>query len=134
MTRRYSSLDANFQGDFGYGWELGLQDAQIVESAPTGVDLTFDDFFGGNSFTEGTRVTLNTPDGRRVGFTFTPEVFSPSAGIFLGPDYYAWRPKFTPDPGVYETLEVPYVPIMRLPDGSLACICLVLPTIPVITF
>ena len=118
VTRRYSSLDANFQGDFGYGWELGLQDAQIVESAPTGVDLNFDDFFGGNSFTEGTRVTLTTPDGRRVGFTFTPEVFSPSAGIFLGPDYYAWRPKFTPDPGVYETLEVPYMPIMRLKDGS----------------
>jgi RHS repeat-associated protein len=118
ITRSYSSLDANFQGDFGYGWDLGLQDAQIVESAPTGVDLTFDDFFGGNSFTEGTRVTLTTPDGRRVGFTFTPEVFSPSAGIFLGPDYYAWRPKFTPDPGVYETLEVPYTPIMRLPDGS----------------
>jgi RHS repeat-associated protein len=118
VTRRYSSLDANFQGDFGYGWELGLQDAQIVESAPTGVDLNFDDFFGGNSFTEGTRVTLTTPDGRRVGFTFTPEVFSASAGIFLGPDYYAWQPKFTPDPGVYETLEVPYVPIMRLKDGS----------------
>lgn len=53
-----------------------------------------------------------------MGFTFTPEVFSASAGIFLGPDYYAWQPKFTPDPGVYETLEVPYVPIMRLKDGS----------------
>jgi RHS repeat-associated protein len=118
VTRRYSSLDANFQGDFGYGWELGLQDAQIVESAPTGVDLKLDNGLFGNSFTEGTRVTLTTPDGRRVGFTFTPEVFSPSAGIFLGPDYYAWRPKFTPDPGVYETLEVPYVPIMRLKDGS----------------
>ncbi|MCZ8036898.1 MAG: DUF4114 domain-containing protein [Microcystis sp. LE17-20A] len=118
VTRRYSSLGANFQGDFGYGWELGLQDAQIVESAPTGVDLSEDNGLFGNSFTEGTRVTLTTPDGRRVGFTFTPEVFSPSAGIFLGPDYYAWRPKFTPDPGVYETLEVPYVPIMRLKDGS----------------
>ncbi|MEA5574578.1 putative Ig domain-containing protein [Calothrix sp. UHCC 0171] len=112
ITRSYSSLDANFQGDFGYGWELGMQDAGIVESSPTGTDLKLDNFFGGNSFTVGTRVTLNTPDGRRVGFTFDPQV---DGGGFLGARY---KPYFRPDPGVYETLEVPYFPLSLNSDGS----------------
>ncbi len=112
ITRSYSSLDANFQGDFGYGWELGMQDAGIVEASPTGTDLKLDNFFGGNSFTVGTRVTLNTPDGRRVGFTFDPQI---DGGGFLGARY---KPYFRPDPGVYETLEVPYFPLSLNSDGS----------------
>ncbi|GJD22740.1 hypothetical protein RIVM261_076960 [Rivularia sp. IAM M-261] len=112
ITRSYSSLDANFQGDFGYGWELGMQDAAIVEASPTGVDLTVDNFFGGNSFSVGTRVTLNTPDGRRVGFTFDPVVDGMG---FLGA---RWKPYFRPDPGVYETLEVPYFPLSVRSDSS----------------
>ena len=60
-------------------------------------------------FKRGTRVYLTTPDGQRVGFTFEPELYvimtvvGPSTGIF-GPTYI---PKFTPDPGVNVTLEVP---------------------------
>ena len=112
VTRSYSSLDANFQGDFGFGWDLGLQDAQIVEAAPNGTDLSFDNFFGGNSFTVGTRVMLNTPDGRRVGFTFDPQIDGAS---FFGARY---APYFRPDPGVYETLEVPDFPLSVKSDGS----------------
>jgi RHS repeat-associated protein len=112
ITRSYSSLDANFQGDFGYGWELGMQDAGITEASPTGADLTVDDFIGGNSFTVGTRVTLNTPDGRRVGFTFAPVI--DGVGL-LGA---RWKPYFRPDPGVYETLEVPDFPLSLYSDGS----------------
>ncbi|GBE76140.1 hypothetical protein myaer87_33670 [Microcystis aeruginosa NIES-87] len=72
IVRRYNSLESASQGDFGYGWDLGLQDAKIVESSPDGRDLSEanSDFFGtSNTFSVGTRVTLNTPDGRRVGFT-----------------------------------------------------------------
>ncbi|MBD2168527.1 putative Ig domain-containing protein [Calothrix membranacea FACHB-236] len=112
IQRRYDSLDAKFSGDFGYGWNLGFQDAQIQEASPTGVDLSFDDFFGGNSFTVGTRVTLTTPDGRRVGFTFNP---TPDAASFLGTRY---KPTFTPDAGVYDRLEVDYTPLTLRSDGS----------------
>lgn len=112
VTRRYSSLDSNVEGDFGFGWSLGLQDAQIVESSSAGVDLARDGFFGGNSFTVGTRVTLTTPDGRRVGFTFDPVL--QTAGFF-GAQY---APRFVPDPGVYETLEVPDTPLSIRADGS----------------
>ncbi|AFY47866.1 RHS repeat-associated core domain protein [Nostoc sp. PCC 7524] len=112
IQRRYDSLDAKFSGDFGYGWSLGLQDAQIQEAAPTGVDLSRDNFFGGNSFTVGTRVTLTTPDGRRVGFTFNPV---PDLAGLLGVRY---KPTFTPDAGVYDRLEVDYTPLSIRSDGS----------------
>jgi RHS repeat-associated protein len=112
ITRSYSSLDSSFQGDFGYGWSLGLQDAQITEAAPDGRNLNFDDFFGGNSLTIGTRVTLTTPEGRRVGFTFDPQL---DGGGFFGARY---APVFRPDPGVEETLEVAYTPLSIFGDGS----------------
>lgn len=112
IQRRYDSLDAKFSGDFGYGWSLGFQDAQIQEASSTGVDLSRDDFFGGNSFTVGTRVTLTTPDGRRVGFTFNP---IPDGGGFLGVRY---KPNFTPDAGVYDRLEVDYTPLTVRGNGS----------------
>ncbi|WP_414529508.1 Ig-like domain-containing protein [Nodularia chucula] len=114
ITRNYSSLDTSFLGDFGYGWSLGMQDAQIAEASPDGRDLTLDNFFGGNSFTVGTRVILTTPDGRRVGFTFDPVVDSVG---FLGVRY---APYFRPDPGVYEILEVPDFPLSVRSDGSVS--------------
>ncbi|BAY62588.1 YD repeat protein [Calothrix brevissima NIES-22] len=112
IQRRYDSLDANFSGDFGYGWSLGFQDAQIQEASPTGVDLSVDDFFGGNSFTVGTRVSLTTPDGRRVGFTFNPV---PDAAGLLGTRY---KPTFTADAGVYDKLEVDYTPLTVRSNGA----------------
>ena len=55
---------------------------------------------------------LNTPDGRRVGFTF--EVTSQFS--LFGGSYFL--PHFRPDPGVYDTLEVDPTPLLRLSDGS----------------
>jgi RHS repeat-associated protein len=113
VNRVYSSLDAQFQGDFGYGWNLGLQDAQIQEASRDGRDLSGGNFdFGGNAFTVGTRVTLTTPDGRRVGFTFNP---TPVGGSLFGVLY---KPTFTADPGVYDTLEVDDTSITVERDGS----------------
>jgi RHS repeat-associated protein len=112
IKRVYNSLDAQIQGDFGYGWNLAMQDAQIQEASPTGVDLNADSFFGGNSFTVGTRVSLTAPDGRRVGFTFNPTVRS---GGLLGTVY---QPTFTADAGVFDTLEVDYTPLSLRSNGS----------------
>ena len=116
ITRRYSSLDSNIEGDFGFGWSLGVEDAQIQESVPVsdlelrGVPTLFS---GSDSFTQNTRVTLNTPDGRRVGFTFDPV---PRAGL-IGT---IWQPRFTPDPGVFDTLEVSNAALRLKSDGTFA--------------
>ncbi|MCA2837876.1 MAG: putative Ig domain-containing protein, partial [Microcystis sp. M078S1] len=115
IVRRYNSLESASQGDFGYGWDLGLQDAKIVESSPDGRDLSEanSDLFGtSNTFSVGTRVTLNTPDGRRVGFTFNPV---PVSASFFGAIY---APSFTPDAGVFDKLEVENTPLTIRSDGT----------------
>ena len=117
ITRRYSSLQSSTQGDFGYGWDLGLQDAKIVEASPDGRDLSdkndsFDIFNTSKTFSVGTRVSLNTPDGRRVGFTFNPVV----SGASLFGAIYA--PSFTPDAGVFDKLEAENTPLTIRGDGT----------------
>ncbi len=115
IIRRYNSLESASQGDFGYGWDLGLQDAKIVESSPDGRDLSEanSDLFGtSNTFSVGTRVTLNTPDGRRVGFTFNPV---PVSASFFGAIY---APSFTPDAGVFDKLETENSPLTIRSDGT----------------
>lgn len=98
VTRSYDTLEAGRVGDFGYGWKLGLQDGDIRETTPNVGGL-----FDSNPYKVGTRVYLTTPEGKRVGFTFEPE---PARGLFLfGTEY---RAVFKPDPGVYETLALPY--------------------------
>ncbi|MBE9088610.1 DUF4114 domain-containing protein [Microcystis aeruginosa LEGE 11464] len=115
IIRRYNSLESASQGDFGYGWDLGLQDAKIVESSPDGRDLSEanSDLFGtSNTFSVGTRVTLNTPDGRRVGFTFNPV---PVSASFFGAIY---APSFTPDAGVFDKLETENSPLSIRSNGT----------------
>jgi len=115
ITRRYNSLESYSQGDFSYGWDLSLQDARIVESSPDGRNLSdnsYDIFGNSNTFSVGTKVTLNTPDGRRVGFTFNPV---PSNVPFFGTIY---SPSFTPDPGVFDKLEVESQPLTLRGDGT----------------
>ncbi|MDB9426649.1 putative Ig domain-containing protein [Microcystis aeruginosa CS-564/01] len=115
IIRRYNSLESATQGDFGYGWDLGLQDAKIVESSSDGRDLSEanSDLFGtSNTFSVGTRVTLNTPDGRRVGFTFNPV---PVSASFFGAIY---APSFTPDAGVFDKLETENSPLTIRGDGT----------------
>lgn len=113
IKRVYHSLDAQVQGDFGYGWNLAMQDAQIQEASRDGRNLSGGNFeIGGNAFTVGTRVTLTTPDGRRVGYTFNP---TPVGASFFGTLY---KPTFTPDPGVFDTLEVDDARLSVGGDGS----------------
>ena len=88
ITRSYDTLNADTQGDFGYGWSLGLQDGRILETVPAG-----------QSFQIGTRVYITNPEGRRVGFTFEPKQVGSLFGTY-------WIPKFTADPGVTDKLAV----------------------------
>lgn len=85
VGRRYDTLDLS-QGDFGFGWQIALP-GSVRDGVPAG-----------QTFTSSTRVYVTKPDGKRVGFTFTP--FSCS-GLFP-----LWCPAFTPDPGVYDRLSV----------------------------
>lgn len=96
VRRVYDSLTADRPGDFGYGWSMALQDADIRETVPdTGSG------FRSTPFRVGTRVYLNAPDGRRLGFTFQPELARVS---LLGA---AWKAVFVPDPGNLCELAVP---------------------------
>ncbi len=96
IKRQYNSLNAARSGDFGYGWSLAIQEADIAETVPqTGTG------FGSTPFKIGTRVYLTAPNGERIGFSFQPEV---GAVSFLGA---AYRAVFRPDPGVPYTLMVP---------------------------
>lgn len=90
IRRQYSTFDSSRSGDFGFGWKMGLREADIRETVPdTGLTL-----FEATPFKLGTRVYINTPDGDRVGFTFKPVVHQ---FTFFGPTY---RAVFEPDPGV----------------------------------
>ena len=96
IKRSYNSLNAARAGDFGYGWSLAVQEADIAETVPqTGTG------FASTPFKVGTRVYLTAPDGQRIGFTFQSEL---GAVSFLGAAYSA---VFKPDPGVLYTLKVP---------------------------
>ena len=114
VTRVYDSLEANRSSDFGFGWSLGTQDAQIQESVPV-TDQNFLSLFTATSFSVGDTVTLTNPEGRRVSFTFEPIVTSSIP--FFGP---IWSPRFVPEEGVFETLEVDNASLTVRPDGSVS--------------
>jgi RHS repeat-associated protein len=115
IHRTYDTLNAARSGDFGYGWTLGIAQANVRESVRvseaerSGITA----IFGAAPFRPGTRVYLTNPAGRRVGFTFDPV---PEGGV-LGT---IWRPRFTPDPGVYDQLTVADLPLSQRDDGTFA--------------
>lgn len=98
MTRVYDSLRADRDGELGFGWSLGLVDADIGETVP---DTGALGLFGSTPFRVGTRVYLDAPTGERLAFSFDVEPGPPSP---LGQTY---RAVFEPDPGNYHRLEVP---------------------------
>jgi RHS repeat-associated protein len=94
IARNYDSLDAE-AADFGPGFRLSLP-GRVTDSAAEGLGTGIAALLGAEPFRAGTRVYVTAPDGRRLGFTFTPE----PTGYYLNA-----TPAFTPDPGVSETLE-----------------------------
>ena len=96
ITRVYDSREAGRVGDFGHGWRLGICDANIRKTLRSGTMFP------------GSKVYLNTPTGKRVGFNTS---YQPSSGLF------AWvgSVSFQPEPGVYEKLDVPDEPMSCSP-------------------
>ncbi len=108
INRTYNSRNASESGDFGFGWTLSIQDAQIRETIPVN-PLEADGLtFAATPFREGTRVYLTNPEGARVGFTFRP---TPQFSLFGGGSFL---PRFVPDVGVYDTLDVGSVPLRKI--------------------
>ncbi len=96
ITRNYSSLTANTQGDFGYGWTLGLSDTkvQVIHQ-----DNDLSDFGDYVPMEDGDRVIITLPDGTRDGFTF--EAIPGETMFGLPIDY---QPDFVPDAGTKDKI------------------------------
>ncbi len=105
IGRVYDTLNSKDEGDFGYGWTLGVQDARIVEIGAIGQGGVND--AGNAQFVPGkTKVYLTNPDGKRVGFTYE-ETYESGAAFLIGCRFgCSYTPSFKPDPGVYDTLEI----------------------------
>ena len=95
ITRVYDSLDADIEGEFGFGWQLQFRDTDLRIGLP---ESGLEDIGIYSAFRPGTRVFLNIPGEGRVGFTFTPQIEGLPGGVIVA------RPRFTPDPGVTSTL------------------------------
>ena len=104
VTRSYDTLDAQTQGDFGYGWELGITTGSL-EVSNLGEDVYFGDdpFLAGNFDTPyrfGTRLDFTLPGGLRMGFTAVPTEYGDGGladGVLGLGEIFALA--FLPDPG-----------------------------------
>jgi hypothetical protein len=103
FARRYDSFGAFADGSFGSGWELIWLDLRI----DTDVSRTGSEGSGVyNPLREGSRHVIDTPDGGRAGFTFSPQqIIGQGFGYFL--------PKWIPDAGVTWQLESAKMPLQR---------------------
>lgn len=124
IARSYDTLDAPYVGDFGNGWRMDVTSPRIHES----VRVSDSELGGGgpltaNPFRLGTRVYMNIPDGRRVGFTFDP---IPAAGL-LGT---IWTPRFRSDADVVYRLEVEKTNLSQASDGTFGFYLIGLPYNP----
>src|SRR5262249_22251227 len=108
LQRAYDGLQADRSGTFGFGWHLANRDFDIQVEAPrTGRD----DRGEFAPFRAGTRLYLTLPDGRRVGYTFTPEKHETPGIVF-------YTPVFSADAGVDFTLLPAQTLLTRSDDGS----------------
>jgi YD repeat-containing protein len=112
LTRTYDTLTSKLQDEFGYGWRMEFRDTDLRTSLKK--DETFEQLgYRTVGFSEGDRVYITLPGGKREGFTFSPIQLSVNDnsvlttiinGIFGGRIY---KPTFVPDKGNTTTLTVP---------------------------
>ncbi|MCC9645102.1 FG-GAP-like repeat-containing protein [Rhodopirellula sp. JC740] len=99
ITRIYDTLQADREGDFGYGWRLEYRNTDLRVGLPKS---GLEDIGIYSALRPGVKVYLNVPGEGRQGFTFNPDIrVLPGWG---GNNLVLARPKFTPDPGVTSTL------------------------------
>ncbi|QDV25752.1 FG-GAP-like repeat-containing protein [Aureliella helgolandensis] len=99
ITRIYDTLQADREGDFGYGWRLEYRNTDLRVGLPKS---GLEDIGIYSALRAGVKVYLNVPGQGRQGFTFNPDIrVLPGFG---GQNLVLARPRFTPDPGVTSTL------------------------------
>ncbi|MEM8736736.1 MAG: DUF6531 domain-containing protein, partial [Planctomycetota bacterium] len=99
ITRIYDTLQADREGDFGFGWRLEYRDTDLRVGLPSS---GLEDIGIFPALRSGVKVYLNVPGEGRQGFTFNPDIrVLPGFG---GNTLVLARPRFTPDPGVTATL------------------------------
>ncbi len=99
ITRIYDTLQADREGDFGYGWRLEYRNTDLRVGLPKS---GLEDIGIYSPLREGVKVYLNVPGVGRQGFTFKPDIrVLPGFG---GNNLVLARPRFTPDRGVTSTL------------------------------
>ncbi|TWT56318.1 tRNA nuclease WapA precursor [Allorhodopirellula solitaria] len=99
ITRIYDTLQADREGDFGYGWRLEYRDTDLRVGLP---ESGLEDIGIYSALRPGVKVYLNVPGEGRQGFTFNPEIrVLPGFG---DNNLVLARPRFTPDPGVTSQL------------------------------
>lgn len=99
ITRIYDTLQADREGDFGYGWRLEYRNTDLRVGLPKS---GLEDIGIYPALRPGVKVFLNIPGEGRVGFTFNSDIrVLPGFG---GNNLVLARPRFTPDPGVTATL------------------------------
>ncbi len=99
ITRIYDTLQADREGDFGYGWRLEYRDTDLRVGLPKS---GLEDIGIYSPLHPGVKGYLNVPGQGRQGFTFDPNIrVLPGFG---GNNLVLAQPRFTPDPGVTSTL------------------------------
>ncbi len=99
ITRIYDTLQADREGDFGYGWRLEYRNTDLRVGLPKS---GLEDIGIYSPLRAGVKVYLNVPGQGRQGFTFNPDIrVLPGFG---GNNLVLARPRFTPDRGVTSTL------------------------------
>ncbi|MEM9752936.1 MAG: putative Ig domain-containing protein, partial [Planctomycetota bacterium] len=87
VQRRYDSFDIdsnNVGGDFGPGWSLELLSGQLTVQNAFTTEITNDSFLGtefGAGLASGTRLDIELPGGRSLGFTAQAIPFSTGNGV-----------------------------------------------------
>lgn len=112
ISRVYDTLNVSDEGDFGFGWTLGVQDARVFEAGAIGPGGALN---GGNDkfVPDKTKVYLTNPSGQRVGFTYK-EAYQGGCSPLLGCIFGAlYTPSFAADPGVYDTLTIDETQVSR---------------------
>jgi YD repeat-containing protein len=99
ITRIYDTLQADREGDFGYGWRLEYRNTDLRVGLPKS---GFEDIGIYSPLRSGVKVYLNVPGVGRQGFTFNPDIrVLPGFG---GNNLVLARPRFKPDRGVTSSL------------------------------
>jgi RHS repeat-associated protein len=107
VTRTYDSLNAKNRDDFGYGWRLEFRDTDLRVNLPKDDNYELTGLRSA-AFTEGTKVFITLPGGKRETFTFkaTRDFLSGFLPAIEGYDTAIYHPAFTAEKGVTDTLTV----------------------------